>query len=678
VVLSASGATGNGTPNIALGSLGPTGSSFMTAPTLITITNNGTLAASEVALQLSDQNNNNLSLEGETWACLYSNGSVFVNEPLTTVKGYGQVAIHNLTLAPGATDSYTVVYYAGSRENTGCGRAFTGYSATPHNRYHGHHNSSEPFPTGRTNSAAASLTNPAEDGTITPTVTVTFSAASIPTPTVAITNIPTSAIYGGSFHPTFTTSGDGTVFTATSTTPSVCTVNGGTGTVNYVGVGTCTLTASVAATTDYTAATGSPQSFLVAPATPTVSITNIPTSAIYGGSFLPTFITSGNGTVFTATSTTLSVCTVSATGTVNYVGVGTCTLTASVGATTDYTAATGSPQSFLVAPATPTVSITNMPTSFTVGGSFNPTFTTSGDGTVFTATSTTPSVCTVSATGTVHFVGTGTCSLTATVAATTDYTTASSTATTQSSSAPATPLSTPTVSITNIPSSATYGGSFLPTFITSGNGTVFTATSTTLSVCTVSATGTVHFVGTGTCTLTASVAATTDYTAATGSPQSFLVAPATPTVSITNMPVSARKGGSFNPTFTTSGDGTVFTATSTTPSVCTVSATGTVHFVGTGTCSLTATVAATTDYTTASSTATTQSSSAAKTTPSSGAAKLPPVKIPSSAPGTGGGAMARFAHNAGLLAAGGSLVFAGLAAMTLALRRRRLSSRPKS
>jgi len=70
-------------------------------------------------------------------ACLYSNGSIFVNEPLTTVKGYGQVAIGNPTLAPGATDSYTVVYYAGSRQNTGCGRAFTGYSATPHNGYPG-------------------------------------------------------------------------------------------------------------------------------------------------------------------------------------------------------------------------------------------------------------------------------------------------------------------------------------------------------------------------------------------------------------------------------------------------------------------------------------------------------------------------------------------------------------
>jgi hypothetical protein len=90
--------------------------------------------------------------------------------------------------------------------------------------------------------------------------------------------------------------------------------------------------------------------------------------------------------------------------------------------------------------------------------------------------------------------------------------------------------------------------------------------------------------------------------------------------------------------------------------------------VGTGTCSLIATVAATTDYTTASSTATTQSSSAAK---------IPPIKIPTNAPQTGRGGMARFTNAGGLLIGGGLLVFAGLTAIALALRRRRLSSHPK-
>ena len=173
VVLSANGATGNYTPNITLGSLGPTGSSFMTAPVLVTITNNGTIAASDVALQLSDRSNNT-TFEHQTWVCLYSNGNIFANEPLTTVKGYGQSAIGNLTLAPGATGSYTVVYYAGTEENTGCGNAFTGYSATPYNGYPGQYNSTEPYPAGTTNSAALSLTNPVEGESITPTVTVSY------------------------------------------------------------------------------------------------------------------------------------------------------------------------------------------------------------------------------------------------------------------------------------------------------------------------------------------------------------------------------------------------------------------------------------------------------------------------------------------------------------------------
>ena len=82
-----------------------------------------------------------------------------------------------------------------------------------------------------------------------------------------------------------------------------------------------------------------------------------------------------------------------------------------------------------------------------------------------------------------------------------------------------------------------------------------------------------------------------------------------PTVSIQNMPISSKDGSHFTATFASSGDGTVFSLSSTSPSVCTVSG-STVDFVGVGTCSLTSSVAATANYTGASSTATTQSSSA--------------------------------------------------------------------
>jgi hypothetical protein len=145
----------------------------MTMPELITITNNGAMVATAIALQLTDQHNNSV-LAGETWACLYSNGSVLFNEPLITVEGYGHAAIGHLTLAPGATDTYTVVYYAGSTEDTGCSKAFTGYLAGPYDGYSGQYNASESYRTGTTNPAAASLTNGAEGGTLAPTVTVTY------------------------------------------------------------------------------------------------------------------------------------------------------------------------------------------------------------------------------------------------------------------------------------------------------------------------------------------------------------------------------------------------------------------------------------------------------------------------------------------------------------------------
>jgi trimeric autotransporter adhesin len=161
------------------------------------------------------------------------------------------------------------------------------------------------------------------------------------TPTISISNIPSSAIYGGTFTASYSYSGNGSpTESVTSSTTSVCTVSGST--VSYVGVGTCTLTASATATTDYTAVTGSAQSFTVSGATPTISISNIPSSAIYGGTFTASYSYSGNGSpTESVTSSTTSVCTVSG-STVSYVGVGTCTLTASATATTDRATPTAS------------------------------------------------------------------------------------------------------------------------------------------------------------------------------------------------------------------------------------------------------------------------------------------------------------------------------------------------
>jgi len=94
-----------------------------------------------------------------------------------------------------------------------------------------------------------------------------------PTPstpsTPSISNLPTSAAYGGSFTPTVSTTGDGTT-SVTSSTTSVCTVDPTSGLVSYVGAGTCTLDAHVAAGTNFTSADGTDQSFTVVAAKPSV------------------------------------------------------------------------------------------------------------------------------------------------------------------------------------------------------------------------------------------------------------------------------------------------------------------------------------------------------------------------------------------------------------------------
>jgi trimeric autotransporter adhesin len=411
-----------------------------------------------------------------------------------------------------------------------------------------------------------------------------FSVGQAAPTTPTIGNLPASGTYGGGFTATVTTTGDGTK-SVTSSTTAVCTVSGLT--VSYVGVGTCTLTAHVATGTDYSAGSGSGQSLSVGQAIPTTpTVTNLPTGGSFGGGFGATVGTTGDGAT-SVTSSTTSVCTASGL-TVTYVGVGTCTLTAHVAAGTNFSAGTGSPQSFSIGQAPPsTPAVTNLPGSGTFGGTFSATVGTNGDG-AKSVTSSTTSVCTASGL-TVTYVGVGTCTLTAHVAAGTNY--GAGTGSPQSFSIGRATPTTPTV--TDMPGSGTFGGGFSATVGTTGDGAT-SVTSSTTSVCTVSGLA-VSYVGVGTCTVTAHVVAGTDYLGADGSPQSVVVGQATPTAPVvTNLPTSGTLGGGFVATVGTTGDGAT-TVTSFTSSVCTAAGL-TVSYVGVGTCILEAHVAAGTDY----------------------------------------------------------------------------------
>ena len=165
-------------------------------------------------------------------------------------------------------------------------------------------------------------------------------------------------------------------------------------------------------------------------ATPTISYI-LPTSAVavFGGSFTPVYVTNSDapGSADSVSSTTTGVCNVIG-SVVHFGALGTCTLTASVSASTNYTAATGSAQSFTVIQATPTISINNLPGSGVYGSGFTATYNYSGDNLPAPPTETvitnSPSVCTVSGLSTVTYVGIGTCQLQASSTSTPHYTAA--------------------------------------------------------------------------------------------------------------------------------------------------------------------------------------------------------------------------------------------------------------
>ena len=159
----------------------------------------------------------------------------------------------------------------------------------------------------------------------------------------------------------------------------------------------------------------------------TVTISNIPDSAVYGdGDYGASISTDGDGSSWITSSTPL-VCTVGDGNLVTYLRAGTCTLAAHVAGGFFYTGRDGDDQSFTVAAATPSApSISNLPSSPTVGDSFTPVVTSTGDG-ISSVTSSAPLICSVDGSGKVSLLTAGTCRLVAHIAAGAGYSAAEGT-----------------------------------------------------------------------------------------------------------------------------------------------------------------------------------------------------------------------------------------------------------
>ena len=331
------------------------------------------------------------------------------------------------------------------------------------------------------------------------------------------------------------------------------------------------------------------------------SLSALPAKTFGDGSFSVTTYASTNSTgAVTFTNGTGSVgCSVSGAGMVTITGAAVdpsgCIIEASLAADATYTGAGPISQTFNIAKAAGSVTINNIPSSASVGGSFTPTYTKAGDGNASTV-SNSPTICTVTS-GVVNYIAAGTCLLQASVTAGANHLAATGNEQSFTLS-----LATPTFSFDLSGLTAkTYGdGSFSVAgyATTNSTGAITFAAVTGSTGCSVTPAGMVNITGVALdpvhCVIAATLAADGSYAAAGPIEQSFNIVKAAGSVGINNIPASATVGGQFTPAFTMFGDGTA-SVVSLTEAVCTVSG-GVVTFNAAGTCTLQASVTEGTNY----------------------------------------------------------------------------------
>ena len=158
---------------VTLPAFGPTGSTFESTHRIITVTNNGNATVKSLAFQMSESHvgtANNNALLAQTNVCIQStdlSGGPWTegNGPLTAaVALHPTVAQNPVTLVAGQSMTYSVDFYAG-QNSTQCNAvhsdgpntnaAWNGYLGGPY-------------------TTPASLTNAAQGGVITPTLTFSF------------------------------------------------------------------------------------------------------------------------------------------------------------------------------------------------------------------------------------------------------------------------------------------------------------------------------------------------------------------------------------------------------------------------------------------------------------------------------------------------------------------------
>jgi hypothetical protein len=348
------------------------------------------------------------------------------------------------------------------------------------------------------------------------------------------------------------------------------------------------------------------QSFTVGRASQAISFSSMPpVPAAVGGPDYVISASAGSGlpVAFAVTAGSAGVCSVSGSA-VSLLGAGTCTVVATQGGNAVYDPAAPVQQAFTVGPGAPTLSpqtisfTSTAPGSAVVGGA---TYTvaasaSSGLPVVFTIASGSAGVCTISG-AVVAMVGPGTCTIDANQGGNASYEPAPQVQQSFTVSTP--PPAAQTISFTSsAPSAATYGGPAytVSAVATSGLAVAFSAAPSSSGVCTVSG-STVTIVGAGTCTVSANQGGNGSYLAAPQAQQSFTVARASQTITITSTPPVVDK---HSPPYTitavaSSGLPVTFSIAAASASVCSISGSS-VSFTKQGNCVVRANQAGNANY----------------------------------------------------------------------------------
>jgi hypothetical protein len=427
-----------------------------------------------------------------------------------------------------------------------------------------------------------------------------------PTPTTLTTAQSGTTITGAP-----STDSDGAVSYAIATTGDTagCTLASAAAPVllsfTTTGPGQCSVTVSTAVTSTY-AADSVTVTFTIL-AVPTFSWSPSPTSFTPAQSpqVLATATTSSDGVISysVAASGNTAGCTLASAGApveLSFTSAGTCTVNASLAASTSYTAAGPIARVFTIGQLSQTVSFTSTaPTNAIVNGTYTPTATGGGSGNpvTFSIDASASSVCSVSA-GTVTFNAVGNCVVDADQAGNATY--AAAPEVDQTVAVGVIPQA---VTFTSTaPTSATVSGTYTPTATGggSGNPVTFSIDASASSVCSYAA-GVVTFTGVGTCLVDADQAGNATYGAAPVASQSFSVSALAQTITFTSVvPAHATVGGTYAPAATGGGSGNpvTFSIDASASSVCSISA-GTVTFNAVGNCVVDADQVGNADYTSA-------------------------------------------------------------------------------